>query len=192
MTPAPSSVAAVSRSASRQDARESGSVPQVGMPANGGSAGLDPDALADVWEGGRDGGEVELLGLVFGECEQHCLDVGDLSGDRGGVELVAVGDQLAFLGRGERLGGQEAVQRGLWLVVETLAAAGLVLAPADRLLGRGEVVEPVVDELNPPGESGDSTLIETMLPHRYSNRYRRFAPISRAAYLHSIHTGADC
>jgi len=61
--------------------------------------------------------------------------------------LVAVGDQLAFLGRGERLGGQEAVQRGLWLVVETLAAAGLVLAPADRLLGRGEVVEPVVDEL---------------------------------------------
>src|SRR5664279_2616447 len=38
--------------------------------------------------------------------------------------------------------------------------------------------------LNPPGESGDSTLIETMLPHRYSNRYRRFAPISRAAYLH--------
>ena len=61
--------------------------------------------------------------------------------------MVAVGDQLAFLGRGERLGGQEAVQRGLWLVVETLAAAGLVLAPADRLLGRGEVVEPVVDEL---------------------------------------------
>src|SRR5664279_4608699 len=41
--------------------------------------------------------------------------------------------------------------------------------------------------VNPPGESGDSTLIETMLPHRYSNRYRRFAPISRAAYLRSIH-----
>ena len=34
--------------------------------------------------------------------------------------------------------------------------------------------------MNPPGESGDSTLIEPMLPHRYSNRYRRFAPISRA------------
>ena len=57
------------RSASRQDARESGSVPQVGMPANGGSAGLDPDALADVGEGRRDGGEVELLGLVLGERE---------------------------------------------------------------------------------------------------------------------------
>ena len=27
-------------------------------------------------------------------------------------------------------------------------------------------------DLNPPGESGDSMLIETMLPHRYSNRYR--------------------
>lgn len=48
------------------------------------------------------------------------------------------------------------------------------------------------DALNPPGESGDSKLIETMLPHRYSNRYRRFAPISRAAYLRSIHTGAGC
>ena len=46
--------------------------------------------------------------------------------------------------------------------------------------------------LNPPGESGDSTLIETMLLHRYSSRYRRFAPISRAAYLRSIHTGAGC
>src|SRR5664279_1437756 len=46
--------------------------------------------------------------------------------------------------------------------------------------------------VNPPGESGDSMLIETMLPHRYSNRYRRFLPISRAAYLRSIHTSADC
>ena len=96
------------------------------MPANGGSAGLDPDAPTNIGQGGRDGGEVELLGLVLGENEQCCLDIGDLSGDRGGVELVAVGDQFAFLGRGERSGGQEAVQRGLWLVVETLAAAGLV------------------------------------------------------------------
>ena len=48
------------------------------------------------------------------------------------------------------------------------------------------------DDVNPPGESGDSILIETMLPHRYSNRYRRFLPISRAAYLRSIHTSADC
>ena len=46
--------------------------------------------------------------------------------------------------------------------------------------------------LNPPGESGDSKLIETMLPHRYSDRYRRYAPISQAAYLRSIHTGAGC
>ncbi len=53
--------------------------------------------------------------------------------------------------------------------------------------------EPVTArKVNPPGESGDSTLIETMLPHRYSNRYRRFAPISRVAYLRSIHTGAGC
>jgi polyhydroxyalkanoate synthase len=37
------------RGASSQDARESGSVPHVGMPANGGgSAGLDPDALTNV------------------------------------------------------------------------------------------------------------------------------------------------
>ena len=110
--------------ASRRNARETW-----------GSAGLDPDALADVGEGGRNSGEVELLGLVFGECEQHCLDVGDLSGDRSGVELVAVGDQLAFLGRGERLGGQEAVQRGLWLVVETLAAAGSWPQPTGFLVG---------------------------------------------------------
>jgi len=46
--------------------------------------------------------------------------------------------------------------------------------------------------VNPPGESGDSKLIETMLPHRYSDRYRRYAPISQAAYLRSIHTGAGC
>ena len=70
------------RGASRQDARESGSVPHVGMPANGGSAGLDPDAPTNIGQGGRDGGEVELLGLVLGEREQHRLDVGDLSGDR--------------------------------------------------------------------------------------------------------------
>ena len=56
----------------------------------------------------------------------------------------------------------------------------------------GGAQEIVGGELNPPGESGDSTLIETMLPHRYSNRYRRFAPISRVAYLRSIHTGAGC
>ena len=37
------------RSASNQDAREILSVPQVGMPAKrAGSAGLDPDAFADV------------------------------------------------------------------------------------------------------------------------------------------------
>jgi hypothetical protein len=80
------------------------------------------------------------------------LDVGDVSGDRGGVEMVAVGNQLAFLGRGERPGGQEAVQRGLWLVVQTPTAAGLVLPPADRVLRRREVVEPVVDELPGPVE----------------------------------------
>ena len=50
----------------------------------------------------------------------------------------------------------------------------------------------VTDVVNPPGESGDSKLIETMLPHRYSDRYRRCAPISQAAYLRSIHTGAGC
>ena len=66
--------------------------------------------------------------------------------------MVAVGDQLAFLCRGKCPGGQEAVQRCLWLVVEALASAGLVLAPADRFLGRGEVVEPVVDEFPEPVE----------------------------------------
>jgi hypothetical protein len=41
------------RSASRQDARETGSVPQLGMPAKpgGDSAGLDPDAASDVGQG---------------------------------------------------------------------------------------------------------------------------------------------
>ena len=63
-------------------------------------------------------------------------------------------------------------------------AANIVLRALERL--------DRVLRLNPPGESGDSTLIETMLLHRYSSRYRRFAPISRAAYLRSIHTGAGC
>ena len=50
------------------------------------------------------------------------LQVGDLAGDLGGVEAVAVGDQLGLLGRGEDVGGEQPVQRGLWLVVE--AACG--------------------------------------------------------------------
>lgn len=43
----------VIRSASRQDARETGSVPQLGMPAKpgGDSARLDPDAASDVGQG---------------------------------------------------------------------------------------------------------------------------------------------
>ena len=65
-----------------------------------------------------------------------------------------------------------------------LGAAGLCAVAALMSLG--------IRKVNPPGESGDSMLIETMLPHRYSNRYRRFLPISRAAYLRSIHTSADC
>ena len=76
--------------------------------------------------------------------------------------------------------------------------AGAAGFPASQ--GGGQLVQLAADfgqggvgeGLNPPGESGDSKLIETMLPHRYSDRYRRYAPISQAAYLRSIHTGAGC
>src|SRR5664279_4094616 len=71
-----------------------------------------------------------------------------------------------------------------------VALAGPLATPTTGFAQDRHVVVTGADGLawlNPPGESGDSTLIETMLPHRYSNRYRRFAPISRAAYLRSIH-----
>ena len=65
---------------------ETGVMPHVECPRRCASAGPDPDALADIGQGGRHGGEVELLGLVLGEREQHRLNVGDRPGDRGGVE----------------------------------------------------------------------------------------------------------
>ncbi len=47
-------------------------------------------------------------------------------------------------------------------------------------------------DVNPPGESGDSMLIETMLPHHYSGRHSESVRVSLAAYLRSIQTSAGC
>ena len=38
-----------------------------------GSAGFESDALADVGQGAGERGEVQLLGLALGECEEHYL-----------------------------------------------------------------------------------------------------------------------
>src|SRR5664279_4811410 len=90
---------------------------------------------------------------------------------------------------------------GVVLAVLAVVAGGAIyqmretnlqLSEANQVAASSTIQTLQSRQVNPPGESVDSTLIETMLPHRYSNRYRRFAPISRAAYLHSIHTGADC
>ena len=110
--------------------------------------------LADVGQGGRDAGEVELVGLVLGEGEQHGLEVGDLPADRGGVEGVPVGDELGGLAWGEDLGGEEPVQRGGGLVVDAGAIAVAVTAEVDRLLGRCQIVEAVVDQHPEPVQRG--------------------------------------
>ena len=83
----------------------------------------------DAW----DLGEVELVGLVLGQVDEDVLELDDAAGDGGGVELVAVGDQVSLLGSGQGAGVQESVQRGTGSVVEALAPAGLIGAPSDGL-----------------------------------------------------------
>lgn len=101
-----------------------------------GSGGLDADAAADVGQGGGDGGEVELFGLVLGVLDEQGLEVGDSASDLGGVEAVAVGQQLGGLCGGQDIRGQEPIQRGRGGVVEAGAAAVAVGAVSDRFLGR--------------------------------------------------------
>ena len=76
-----------------------------------------------------------LVGLVLGQADEDVLKLDDAAGDGGGVELVAVGDQVSLLGLGQGVGAQQPIQRGAGSVVETLASAGLVSAPPDRLTG---------------------------------------------------------
>ena len=71
---------------------------------------------------------------------------GDLSGDRGGVERVAVGEQLGLLGWREHVGCEQPLQWHLGLVVEPGPPAVAVGAEPDGFLRRGQVVEPVVDQ----------------------------------------------
>lgn len=91
------------RSASIASARETLIVPDLRMrakPEGSGGFGFEyPDALVDVGQGAGEGGEVELIGLVFGEFEWRCLEVVDLAADLNGVEGVAVGEQFGDLGR---------------------------------------------------------------------------------------------
>ena len=76
-----------------------------------------------------------LVGLVLGQVDENVLEVDDAVGDRGGVELVAVRDQVSLLGLGQGAGVQQPVQWGTRSVVEALAPAGLIGAPSDGLAG---------------------------------------------------------
>ena len=94
---------------------------------------LDSYAFVEVGQDAWDLGEVELVGLVLGQVDEDVLELDDAAGDGGGVELVAVGDQVSLLGSGQGAGVQESVQRGTGSVVEALAPAGLIGAPSDGL-----------------------------------------------------------
>ena len=87
-----------------------------------------------------------LGGLVLGQADENVLELDDAAGDRGGVELVAVRDQVSLLGLGQGAGVQQPVQWGTRSVVEALAPAGLIGAPSDGLAG-GQEVEIDVDLL---------------------------------------------
>ena len=76
-----------------------------------------------------------LVGLVLGQADENVLELDDAAGDRGGVELVAVRDQVSLLGLGQGAGVQQPVQWGTRSVVEALAPAGLIGAPSDGLAG---------------------------------------------------------
>ncbi len=69
------------------------------------------------------------------------------------------------------VGGQEPVQWGGWGVVEPFTPPGRVGAEPDRFLGRGQVVEPVVDQLPQPVEHdalvvGVVAVVEAVLAHQ--------------------------
>ena len=87
-----------------------------------------------------------LVGLVLGQVDENVLEVDDAVGDRGGVELVAVRDQVSLLGLGQGAGVQQPVQWGTRSVVEALVPAGLIGVPSDGLAG-GQEVELDVDLL---------------------------------------------
>lgn len=87
-----------------------------------------------------------LVGLVLGQVDENVLEVDDVAGDRGGVELVAVRDQVSLLGLGQGAGVQQPVQWGTRSVVEALVPAGLIGVPSDGLAG-GQEVELDVDLL---------------------------------------------
>jgi len=107
----------------------------------------DSYAFVDVGQDAWDLGEVELVGLVLGQADENVLELDDAAGDRGGVELVAVRDQVSLLGLGQGAGVQQPVQWGTRSVVEALAPAGLIGAPSDGLAGGGQEVELDVDLL---------------------------------------------
>ena len=107
------------------------------MIGGGRGGSPDPDALADVGQDAGDLGEVELVGLVLGQADENVLEVDDAVGDRGGVELVAVRDQVSLLCLGQGTGVQQPVQWGTRSVVEALAPAGLIGAPSDGLARAG-------------------------------------------------------
>ena len=91
----------------------------------------------DVGQDAWDLCEVELVGLVLGQSDENVLELDDAAGDRGGVELVAVRDQVSLLGLGQGAGVQQSVQWGTRSVIEALAPAGLIGAPSDGLAGGG-------------------------------------------------------
>lgn len=53
-------------------------------------------------------------------------------------------------------------------------------------------IDPSIGTVNRPGESGDSMLIEPMLPHWLQDCDSRSLRVSPAAYHRSTRTGACC
>ena len=91
-----------------------------------------------LWTSGRMLGiwaRQALVGLVLGQVDEDFLELDDAAGDGGGIELVAVGDEVSLLSLGQGVGVQEPVHRGAGSVVEALAPASLVSVPPDGPCG---------------------------------------------------------
>src|SRR5699024_9604636 len=80
----------------------------------------------------------------------------NVAGQGGRVDLVAVGNQVGFLGPGEDPGIEEPVEWGAWGVVAASAPPSSVGVPPDRFLGGGEEIEAIIDQGPEPVQQGES------------------------------------
>ena len=87
-----------------------------------------------------------MSGLQGGVSGEFLLELVDLVSDLGRFQGGLVGGQVGLLGGVEDAGGEESVVGRGRLVVDPCASADGVGGVADGFLGRGEEVEPVVDQ----------------------------------------------